>query len=128
MITRGRQLRQRATVPERLLWGRLRDGRCAGLKFRRQQPLGEYVVDFFCATSRIVVELDGRSHEGRGVEDEVRQELLERQGIRVLRFTNDQVLADLQGVVEAIAAVCVPRDSSIPRKAPSPGPAGHPLP
>jgi very-short-patch-repair endonuclease len=106
MIARGRRLRLESTFPERLLWGRLRDRRCAGLKFRRQQPLGPYVGDFFCASARIVVELDGRSHDGREGQDRERQEYLEQLGLRVIRFTNDHVLADLDGVVENIVAAC----------------------
>jgi len=104
MVGRARQLRRDSSFPERLLWSRLRAGRCAGLKFRRQQPFGPYVADYFCASARVVVELDGRSHDERQVEDRRRQEFLERQGLKVIRFTNDQVLRNLVGVVEAIAA------------------------
>jgi very-short-patch-repair endonuclease len=106
MIARGRQLRRDSTFPERLLWGQLRDRRCANLKFRRQQPFGPYVADFFCESPRVVVELDGRSHEGRQAYDAERQQYLERQGLKVIRFTNDAVLTNLSGVVEAIAAAC----------------------
>ncbi len=121
MIARGRRLRRESTFPERLLWGRLRNHRCAGLKFRRQHAVGPYVVDFFCASERIVVELDGRSHDDRGPQDRERQDYLERQGLSVMRFSNDRLLADLDGVVEAIAAAC-------PAAPPSPGPSGRPLP
>jgi very-short-patch-repair endonuclease len=64
------------------------------------------VADYFCASARIVVELDGRSHERRAAQDEERQKYLERQGLKVIRFTNDGVLANLDAVVEAIAAAC----------------------
>src|SRR5208337_573404 len=60
----ARQLRRNATIPERMLWNRLRGGRLAGLKFRRQQPIGPYIVDFFCHEVGLVVEVDGRSHDG----------------------------------------------------------------
>ena len=73
MVARSRQLRRESSFPERLLWSRLRNGRCAGLKFRRQQPLGPYVADFFCPSARVAVELDGRSHDGREDEDNQRQ-------------------------------------------------------
>jgi very-short-patch-repair endonuclease len=119
MTARGRQLRHGAPFPERLLWGRLRDHRCLGLKFRRQQPVGPYVADFYCAAARVVIELDGRSHEGQQAQDEERQRYLEQQGLKVLRFSNDTVLTNLAGVVEAIAEAC---------KKPSPGPSGHALP
>ena len=110
-------------MPERLLWKRLRDGRCAKFKFRRQHPLGPYVLDYYCAVAHSVVELDGRSHEGRGVADDARQAYLERLGLRVLRFTNDQVLADLDGVVETIVAVCLQAQAKY--KAPSPAPTSR---
>jgi very-short-patch-repair endonuclease len=106
MTARARELRRESTFPERLLWGRLRNGRCAGLKFRRQQPLGPYVADYFCASARIVVELDGRSHDGQEAQDEDRENYLERQGLRVIRFSIDEVLANLEGVVEGIARAC----------------------
>ena len=106
MIARARGLRRGSTFPERLLWSRLRNGRCAGLKFRRQHALGPYVADYFCASARIVVELDGRSQDGQEARDGERQNYLERHGLRVIRFTNDEVLANLEGVVEGIAAAC----------------------
>jgi very-short-patch-repair endonuclease len=121
MIARGRQLRRESTFPERLLWSRLRDRRCGGLKFRRQQPIGPYVADFFCASIGVVVELDGRSHDDQGDFDRQRQAYLERQGLRVIRVTNDRVLADLDGVVEALTAACM-------QTPPSPGPSDPPLP
>jgi very-short-patch-repair endonuclease len=103
---RGRELRQESTYPERVLWGRLRDRRCAGLKFRRQQPLGEYVVDHYCESAKVVIELDGFSHAGRTEGDRHREEILEGLGVRVIRFTNEDVLKDLEGVVMEIARVC----------------------
>ncbi|MGC9455835.1 MAG: endonuclease domain-containing protein [Phycisphaerae bacterium] len=108
MIQRARQLRRSSSFPERLLWSRLRNGRCAGLKFRRQHPIGPYVADFFCPSAGVVIELDGRSHDEQVDYDRVRQEFIERQGLRVLRFTNDRLLRDLDGVVEAIAGACLP--------------------
>ena len=121
MVARSRQLRRDSSFPERLLWGRLRGHRC-GLKFRRQQPIGPYVADFFCVAARLVIELDGRSHEGLEAQDKERQQYLERQGLKVIRFTNDGVLADLDGVMDVIVAECEARGT------PSPGPTGHPLP
>jgi very-short-patch-repair endonuclease len=94
------------TFPERLLWGRLRDGRLAGLQFRRQHPVGPYVADYLCLSANVVIELDGRSHDGRADQDRQRQDYLERQGLRVIRFSNDSVLQNLTGVLEAIARVC----------------------
>ena len=98
----ARRLRRDATVPERLLWSRLRRKQL-GVRFLRQRPIGEYVADFYCPERGPVVEVDGRSHEGRGHEDAVRQSGLERQGLTVLRFTNDEVLRDLDETVRALS-------------------------
>jgi very-short-patch-repair endonuclease len=100
MRTRARQLRRDATFPERVLWSVLRDRRLSGVKFRRQHPVGPYVVDFYCISHRLVVELDGNSHAERGREDRERQAYLESvAGVRVLRVGNDDVLHDRESVV-----------------------------
>ena len=100
---RARQLRSVSTVPERILWSALRDRRLAGLKFRRQVPVGPYFVDFICVEARLVIELDGESHEGRQRYDTKRTEYLESQGYRMFRVTNDDVFEDLEAVAIAIA-------------------------
>jgi len=100
---RARQLRRDATVPERILWGVLRGHRLAGLKFRRQHPIGPYFVDFYCHEHQLVVELDGNSHIDRGEEDLRRQRFLQQQGCRVLRVENDDVLKELESVARAIS-------------------------
>lgn len=106
----AKKLRQDATTPERLLWGELRGKQMEGLKFRRQHPIGPYVVDFYCAASKLVIELDGRSHdEQNGPADEERQRFLEANGYRVARFSNDDVIADLSGTVRAIHALAQDR-------------------
>jgi len=117
MLRRARQLRRDSTFPERLLWSRLRDRRCGGFKWRRQYAVGPYVVDFYCAAEQIVIELDGRSHDDQQAKDAHRQAYLELQGLRVLRITNDRLLRDLKGVVEAIWNAC---ESSLGRDAPTP--------
>jgi len=99
----ARRLRRTATIPERMLWNLLRGGRLSGLKFRRQQPIGPYIVDFFCHEVALVVEVDGRSHDDRGKEDAQRQAFLrEQQRLHVLRVTNDDVLKDPEAVLFAI--------------------------
>jgi len=103
MRARARQLRRNATIPERVLWGLLRDRRLSGVKFRRQHSVGPYVVDFYCSSHRLVVELDGRSHDDRGLEDRRRQGYLESvAGLKVYRVGNDDVLHDRQSVVLGI--------------------------
>jgi very-short-patch-repair endonuclease len=73
-----------------------------GQKFRRQQPLGRYIVDFVCFEKKLIVEVDGGQHSELVVSDSTRTAWLEAQGFRVLRFWNHQVLADVQAVKEAI--------------------------
>ena len=93
-------MRRNATFPERLLWGILRDRRLNAVKFRRQHAISPYVVDFYCISHRLVIELDGRSHDDRGDDDRRRQDLLESiAGVTVLRITNDDVLYDRENVV-----------------------------
>ena len=98
----ARALRRDATRAERRLWQHLRDRRLGGFKFRRQHPLGPYVLDFFCEAQGLVVELDGRQHADRVAEDAARTAWLETQGLRVLRFWNYQVDENLEGVLETI--------------------------
>jgi lysyl-tRNA synthetase class 2 len=101
-VATARRLRRDQTDAERALWFRLRDRRLAGLKFRRQMPLGRYVVDFCCESARLIVELDGGQHSEREKEDRERTEALEAMGYLVLRFWNNDVLRNTDGVVESI--------------------------
>jgi very-short-patch-repair endonuclease len=101
-LSSARRLRRDSTVPERLLWGVLRGGKVFGLKFRRQHPIPPFVVDFCCESERVVVELDGMSHVGTGVKDDERSAYLAGLGFRVIRVTNDDVIADVVGVAERV--------------------------
>jgi len=114
-IDRARELRAHASFPERLLWGRLRRG-SLGVRFRRQQPIGPFIVDFYCAELRLVVELDGLSHLQTGAADLARHRFLEREGFVVIRFWNDELLRDLDGVVDQIASVVRSRESHTNRQ------------
>ncbi len=96
----ARTLRQNMTDAERLLWRHLRAHRLAGAKFRRQQPLGPYIVDFVHLGARLVVEADGGQHAGEA--DAVRDAWLRGQGFRVLRFWNNDILRQPQAVLAAI--------------------------
>ena len=102
---RAKQLRKKTTKAERILWSLLSDRKCGGRKFRRQHPIDPYIVDFYCAEAKLVVEIDGESHEGRQDHDQRRDEYLEGLGLRTVRVTNDDVLENLDGVVEAILRV-----------------------
>ena len=100
----ARSLRQRSTDAERKLWSRLRDRRLMGFKFRRQVPRGRYVVDFLCVEAALVVEIDGSQHaEQRSEADRRRTADLERDGLRVLRFWNPDVLTNIEGVLTSVA-------------------------
>jgi|SRR6516225_6160702 very-short-patch-repair endonuclease len=102
---RARSLRAAQTEVERKLWQRLRSRQLNGAKFRRQHPIGSYVVDFFCLDARLVIELDGSQHgeENERQADQRRTAYLESQGYRVLRFWNEEVMDNIDGVLEAIA-------------------------
>lgn len=102
----ARKLRREMTPAEALLWVGLRGRRLAGLKFRRQHPIGRFYADFCCVERRLVVEVDGPVHLGLEQRDAERTEMLACHGYRVVRFTNDRVLEDLDGVLEEIAAAC----------------------
>lgn len=99
--TFAQQLRTRMSDAEQHLWQQLRAKRFVGYKFRRQVPIGPYIVDFVCFSQRIVVELDGSQHVDSSA-DLIRTEWLNQQGFRVLRFWNDQVFIEEEGVLMAI--------------------------
>ena len=100
----ARSLRTEAPFPERLLWSRLRAGRLSGFRFRRQHVVGPFIVEFYCASAKLVIELDGRSHEDRGRYDTRRTRYLESQGMRVVRFGNDEVIRNMDDVLWRIAS------------------------
>jgi len=100
----ARSMRKESTEAEELLWDRLRAKRLAGLKFRRQHPVGRFVLDFYCVEQGIAIEVDGAVHDSQETEDSARQEYLEARGIRFLRFTNDTVLKDIDLVLSDIAS------------------------
>ncbi|NKB56735.1 MAG: DUF559 domain-containing protein [Alphaproteobacteria bacterium] len=98
----ARNLRSNLTDTERRLWYRLRRRQCAGFRFRRQVPIGAFVVDFACLSEMLVVEVDGGQHADEVERDAVRTAWLEKEGYRVIRFWNNEVLQNTDGVVEAI--------------------------
>jgi very-short-patch-repair endonuclease len=99
---RVQALRKNATQPERILWSILRGRQLGELKFRRQHPIEPYIVDFYCAEARLVIELDGESHHGRETYDEERSKYLRALGLTVFRISNDDVIGNLEGVGTAI--------------------------
>ena len=103
----AKYLRINHTDAEKLLWGHLKARRLDGLKFRRQQPFGKYIVDFICFEKRIVIEVDGGQHSWEKTKDEVRDKWLRKEGYRVLRFWNNDVLKNIDGVIKAISENCL---------------------
>jgi len=99
----AKRLRRDSTEAEKLLWRQLRNKQLDGVKFRRQQPLGEYIVDFMCFEKRVIVELDGGQHALETSKDAIRDKKLISQGFTVLRFWNNEVFDNLEGVLEEIA-------------------------
>jgi very-short-patch-repair endonuclease len=98
----GRALRKQLTPPERRLWACLRDGRLHGVVFRRQHAIGPYVADFCSPRHHLVIEVDGSPHLQQEEQDMARTEFLRSQGYRVIRFWNNDVLTNMDGVVAAI--------------------------
>ncbi len=100
----ARKLRKNSTKQERILWKILRNSNFSNCKFRRQQPLGNYIVDFLCIEKHLVIELDGGQHnqDENKVYDEERKKYLESRGFKVLRFWNHDVDKNIVGVYEEI--------------------------
>ena len=99
---RARAMRIEATEPEIRLWLELRAKRFAGVKFRRQKVIGNYIVDFASRDPMLVIEVDGDTHDGREAYDAARTQFLESKGYRVLRFTNYDVMTAMEGVLMVI--------------------------
>ena len=114
-VARARRLRRDATDAETRQWRELKD-RQLGVKFRRQFPFGPYILDFYCMDLRLVVEVDGGQHfEPENIKlDAERTAVLERSGLRVLRFTNREVLMEPEAVVKCIREAIEERKRSIP--------------
>jgi very-short-patch-repair endonuclease len=100
-------LRNNSTDAERLLWRHLRNRQLEGVKFRRQQPIEAYIVDFVSFEKMVVVELDGGQHTENAEYDEQRSDCLHKNGFTVLRFWNNEVFENIEGVLEVIRQRCL---------------------
>jgi very-short-patch-repair endonuclease len=112
--SRARQLRKNFTDAEQILWRTVRSRQLGGHKFRRQQPVGRYIVDFVCLEASLVIEVDGGQHAEirQAAYDEERTAWVRQQGFRVLRFWDHEVLKQLDGVKEAIIKSLAANDSA----------------
>ena len=110
----AREMRRQATPAEALLWQQLRRGWMGGHRFRRQHPVGQFILDLYCADRKLAIELDGAHHaeEDQALRDEERTAVLRGYGIRVLRFRNEEVLNDLESVITRIAGALGPHHAS----------------
>lgn len=123
---RVKRLRTNATEPEKILWNALRARNVGGLKFRRQHPIEPYVADYYCAEAKLIIELDGESHNGREDYDSRRDASFRELGLTVLRVTNDDAISNIDGVAAAILRAAytklgrpLPSDKSLPFPLPS---------
>ena len=102
--SRRKELRNNSTFAEVLLWNELKQSKLVGKKFRRQQSIGTYIVDFYCHEENLIIELDGERHftkEGKKY-DEERTKYLEKVGLKVIRFENDEILLNMENVLKKI--------------------------
>jgi very-short-patch-repair endonuclease len=108
MLSRlARYLRKNTTPAEQRLWSKLRRRQIEDCRFRRQVPLGSFVVDFACLERKLLIEVDGGLHPGREAYDAQRTRWLELHGYRVLRFQNSQVMWNIEGVVQTIRSALI---------------------
>jgi very-short-patch-repair endonuclease len=115
-ISRARELRSNPTDAERTLWGHLRLRQIHGCKFRRQRPVGPYIVDFVCLEKRVVIEVDGGQHNKQKAYDDKRSAWLRSEGFSVLRFWDHEVLTQIDNVKELIwHALSAAPSSILPR-------------
>lgn len=105
-LQRAKALRRNMCPAERHLWAVLRANRLEGFHFSRQQIMDGFIVDFYCHAAGLVVEVDAPIHEQQGDYDANRDEVLANRGLQVLRFTNEQVMTNLEKVLSRIAAMC----------------------
>lgn len=113
--TRARELRNNLTDAERFLWSHLRLRQLGGHKFRRQQPLGPYIVDFVCLEQRLILEIDGGQHAEQTEYDSKRENWLRAEGFTVLRFWDNEVLTQVENVKQAIWDALSAPSSILPR-------------
>ena len=119
-VDRARELRQDMTDAEQKLWHHLRNRQLSGHKFRRQHDIDHYIADFACTEALLIVELDGGQHADQADYDERRTQHLQARGYRVLRFWNNDVLTNIEGVLTVILG-----SLASPAPHPNPLPAGE---
>ena len=124
-IANARALRRNATDTERKMWHRIRDKQIAGFRFRRQRPIHKFIVDFVCLEAKLIIEVDGGQHTDAVPADAARTQFLESLGYRVLRFWNNEVLENMEGVLERIRESLLQPAESNPTPRPPLGRGGR---
>ncbi len=104
IFKKAQMLRRNMTEPEKLLWKKLKDNQLLGYKFRRQHPIDIFVVDFYCHKAKLVIEIDGKTHNNKDVQeyDTARTNTLNNYGLKVIRFKNDMILNNIEEVLNEI--------------------------
>ena len=110
----AKKLRKNSTLAEILLWNELRSRKMKGYQFMRQKPIGNYIVDFFCSKLKLVIEIDGASHNDKLKKDRIRQERLGALGLKVLRFQDLTVKKDIRSVLRAIKLFIEEQEETTP--------------
>jgi very-short-patch-repair endonuclease len=110
----ARQFRKEPTTSEEILWQAIRGRKLDGRRFRRQQPIGVFVVDFYCSAEKLIVEVDGAIHELQREHDQQRQELLESLGLKMVRVTSKQVETDIDSALALIRQFYTASDPPLP--------------
>ena len=105
-VEAAKRLRREMTPAERVLWQHLRANRLHGLHFRRQQAIDGFIVDFYCHSAGLVVEVDGDAHDDQALYDQERTEILAARGLHVLRVRNEEVLGDIVSVLGTVLEAC----------------------
>lgn len=126
LLKNAKSLRTNQTDAENRLWYQLRAHRFMGLKFKRQKPIGRYIVDFVCIEKKLIIELDGGQHADQMEYDKVRDDAFKADGFSVLRFWNNEVMQEMEAVLEKIRGAVL---SHLPSPLPQAGDeAGEPTP
>lgn len=110
LLTKARELRRNPTDAEKLLWRHLRNRQLNGYKFKRQVPINNYIVDFVCESAKLIIELDGGQHADQIAYDRKRSNFLESMNFKVIRFWNNDVLQNIDGVLSTLTLTLSQRE------------------
>ncbi len=112
-LIKAKQLRERMTPAERILWEKLRNKQICGVRFRRQHPIEIFIVDFYCHAAKLVIEIDGGIHNKTKIYDAMRTKEIEKYDIFVLKYTNVEITSNLNKVISDIATIVKQRINTL---------------